>query len=71
MDSGPMRRIAFTGALVAAAGLLSMATAGSATGASQPAQRQLAAATLSDFRVVLTTTRERGHPPLATVTAAG
>jgi len=71
MVSSPMRQIAFVGALLAVAGLLSMAAAGSATSASQPAQRQVAATTLSDFKVVLTATREPGHPPLATVTAAG
>jgi hypothetical protein len=71
MLSSSIRQIAFVSALLAAAGLLSMAAAGSATGASQPAQRQLATATLSEFRVVVTATRDPGHPPLATVTAAG
>jgi hypothetical protein len=71
MVSSPMRQIAFASTLLAVAGLLSMAAAGSATGASQPAQRRLAATSLSDFKVVLTATREPGHPPLATVTAAG
>jgi hypothetical protein len=66
-----MRRFAVAGVLVAVVGLLSMVAAASATGASQPQQRQLAVATLSDFKVVLTATREPGHPLLATVTAAG
>jgi hypothetical protein len=66
-----MRRFAVAGVLVTVASLLSMAAASSATGAGQPQQRQLAAATLSDFKVVLTATREPGHPLLATVTAAG
>jgi len=61
-------RFAAAGVLVTVLGL---AGAASATGASQPQQRQLAAATLSDFKVVLTATREPGHPLLATVTAAG
>jgi hypothetical protein len=43
----------------------------SAAGASQPQRRRLAATTLSDFKVVLTATRQSGHPLLATVTAAG
>jgi hypothetical protein len=66
-----MRRIAVAGALVAVVGLLSMVAAASATRASQPQRRQLAATTLSDFKVVFTATREAGHPLLATVTAAG
>jgi hypothetical protein len=67
----PMRRIAVAVALVIAAGLLTTLAAASATGASQPQRRQLAITTLSDFKVVLTATREAGHPLLATVTAAG
>jgi hypothetical protein len=66
-----MRRFAVAGVLVTVAGLLGMVAAASATGASQPQQRQLAVATLSDFKVVLTATREPGHPLLATVTGAG
>lgn len=66
-----MRRIAAIAALVTAAGLLTMVAAASATGVSQPQRRQLAVTTLSDFKVVLTATREAGHPLLATVTAAG
>jgi hypothetical protein len=66
-----MRRFAVAGVLVTVAGLLSTIAAASATGASQPQQRQLAVATLPDFKVVLTATREPGHPLLATVTAAG
>src|SRR5215471_17972084 len=45
--------------------------AASGAGVSQPQRRQLAVAALSDFKVVLTATREPGHPLLATVTAAG
>jgi hypothetical protein len=66
-----MGRFAVAGVLVTVAGLLSMVAAATATRASQPQQRQLAVATLSDFKVVLTATREPGHPLLATVTAAG
>jgi hypothetical protein len=66
-----MRRLAVAGVLVTVVGLVGTIAAASATGASQPQQRQLAAATLSDFKVVLTATREPGHPLLATVTAAG
>jgi hypothetical protein len=66
-----MRRLAVAGVLVTVAGLLSTIAAATATKASQPQQRQLAAAALSDFKVVLTATREPGHPLLATVTAAG
>ncbi|SRR6266567_4438166 len=66
-----MRRIAAAAALVTAIGLLTMVAAAGATGASQPQRRQLAITTLSEFKVVLTATREPGHPLLATVTAAG
>jgi ABC-type amino acid transport substrate-binding protein len=59
------------GALVTAAVLLTAAAAFSATGPSQPQRRQLAVATLSGFKVVLMATRGSGHPPMATVTAAG
>src|SRR5215467_4275398 len=45
--------------------------AASGAGVSHPQRRQLAVTTLSDFKVVLTATREPGHPLLATVTAAG
>jgi hypothetical protein len=65
-----MRRIAVAAALVTA-GLLTMVVAAGATGASQPQRRQLAVTTLSDFKVVLTATRELRHPYLATVTATG
>jgi len=71
MAWSPMRRIAVVAALVTAVGLPAMAAAASATGAAQPQQRQLAVTTLSDFKVVLTATRDPGHPLLATVTAAG
>jgi hypothetical protein len=71
MAFSSMRRIAVAAALVTAAGLLTMVAAASATGASQPQRRHLAVTTLSDFKVVLTATREPGHPLLATVTAAG
>jgi hypothetical protein len=66
-----MRRVVAVAALVTAAGLLTTVAAASATGASQPQRRQLAVTALSDFKVVLTATREAGHPLLATVTAAG
>ena len=67
-----MRRIAVAAALVTAVGLLSIAATASATGASQPQRRQLAATTLTYFKVILTATRGGpGHPQSATVTAAG
>lgn len=81
-----IRRIAAVAALATAGGLLlttvvAVSAAGvsqpqrrvaaAATGVSQPQRRQLAVTTLSDFKVVLTATRESGHPLLATVTAAG
>lgn len=66
-----MRRIAAIAALVTAVGLLTTVAGTSAAGASQPQRRQLAITTLSDFKVVLTATREAGHPLLATVTAVG
>jgi hypothetical protein len=66
-----MRRIAVAAALVTIVGLLTTVAAASATGASQPQRRQLAVTALSDFKVVLTATREPGHPLLATVRAAG
>lgn len=66
-----MRRIAVVAALVTAAGLLTMVAAAGATGASQPQRRQLTVTTLSNFKVVLTATREPRHPYLATVTATG
>lgn len=71
MAFGSIRRIAVAVVLVTAVGLLTMVVAASATGASQPQRRQLAVTTLSDFRAVLTATREPGHPFLATVTAKG
>jgi hypothetical protein len=69
MMFSPIRRTAVAAALVTAVGLPSTVAA-SATGASQP-QRQLAATTLSDFKVVLTATKDPENPLLATVTAAG
>jgi hypothetical protein len=57
--------------LMIAVGLLTMITVARASGASQPQQRQLATATLSQFRVVVTATRGPGQPPMATVTAKG
>jgi hypothetical protein len=66
-----MRRVAAVTALVTAAGLLTPVAVASTTGASHPQRRQLAVTTLSDFKVVLTATREAGHPLLATVAAAG
>lgn len=73
------RRIAAAGA-VAAAGVLATVAVAGAAGASQhsasqhsasPQQRQIGAAELSGFKVVLTATRGTGQPPTATVTAAG
>jgi len=69
------RRIAATGVLAAAAGLLATVAVAGAAGASQhsasPQHRQIGAAELSGFKVVLTATRGTGQPPTATVTAAG
>lgn len=77
-----IQRIAAIAALGTAGGLLTTVVAASAARVSQPQRRQLAVTTqpqrrqlavttLSDFKVVLTATRESGHPLLATVTAAG
>jgi len=66
-----IRRVAAVAALATVGGLLTTVVAVSAAGVSQPQRRQLAVTTLSDFKVVLTATREPGHPLLATVTAAG
>ena len=67
-----VRRFAVAGTLVAAVGLLGTAAAASATrGGPAPQHRQIAVATLSDFRVVITATRVPGFPPAAKVTAAG
>jgi hypothetical protein len=71
MISTTIRRAAMMGALITAAVMLTATAAFSATGASHPQRRQLAEATLSNFRVVLTATRGPGNPPNATVTAAG
>lgn len=82
---GSTRRIAAVAALATVGGLLTTVVAVSAAGVTQPQRRvaaaaagvsepqrrQLAVTTLSDFKVVLTATRESGHPLLATVTAAG
>jgi hypothetical protein len=71
MISSAPRRLAVIAALISAAVLLTITAAFSATGASQPQRRQLAVATLSNFKVVITAARGPGHPPMATVTAAG
>lgn len=65
------RRIAAAAALITVASLLTTAAAASATGASQPQRRQIAVATLSDFKVVVTATRDPRQRFLATLTAAG
>ena len=69
------RRIAAAGVLAAGAGLLATVAVAGAAGASQhnasPQHRQIGAAELSGFKVVLTATRGAGQPPTATVTAAG
>ena len=69
------RRIAAAGVLAAAAGLLATVAVAGAAGASQhnasPQHRQIGAAELSGFKVILTATRGTGQPPTATVTAAG
>ena len=73
------RRIAAAGVLAAVGVFTTVAVAGEA-GASlhkvsphsaSPQHRQIGAAELSGFKVVLTATRGRGQPPTATVTAAG
>jgi hypothetical protein len=71
MISTTMRRAAMMGALITAAVVLTATAAFGATGASQPQRKQLAVATLSNFKVVLTATRGPGSPPNATVNAAG
>jgi ABC-type amino acid transport substrate-binding protein len=73
MILGVTRRIAAAGILTAAAGLLATMLAAGAAGAGQPRppHRQIGAAELSGFKVVLTVTRGRGQPPMATMTAAG
>ena len=71
------RRIAAAGVLAIAAGVLATVIVAGAAGASQSPRgvsqqhRQIAAAELSGFKVVLTVTRGPGQPPTATVTAAG
>lgn len=66
------RRIAAAAAIIiTVVSLLTMAAAASATGASQPQRRQIAVTTLSDFKVVVTATRDSRRPFLATLTAAG
>ena len=78
------RRIAAAGVLAAVGVFTTVAVAGEA-GASlhkvsphrasphsaSPQHRQIGAAELSGFKVVLTATRGTGQPPTATVTAAG
>jgi hypothetical protein len=71
MISSTMRRITVVSALIAVIGVLTAVAAVSAAGASHPQRRQLAVATLSRFRVVLTITRGSGDPPMGTVTAVG
>jgi hypothetical protein len=77
MFLGVTRRTATAGILTVAAGLLATVTVAGAAGASQPPRsvstqhRQIGAAELTGFRVVLTATRSPGQPPTATVTAAG
>jgi hypothetical protein len=84
MNLGIARRFTTAGVLIAAAGSLAMVTVTGAAGASQvpraanrPAHgasashRQIGAAELTYFKVVLTATRTAGQPPTATVTAAG
>jgi hypothetical protein len=84
MNLGIARRFTTAGVLIAAAGALAVATVTGAAGASQPPRaanqpahgasaphRQIGAAELTYFKVVLTATRTAGHPPMATVTASG
>jgi hypothetical protein len=74
MISNAMRRSTTVAAAVILACLIAVTTAAavSAHSASQPSRRQIAVATLTDFRVVLTATRGGpGHKLQATVTASG
>lgn len=77
MQLGIARRFTTAGVLIATAGALAVATVTGAAGASQPPHsasaphRQIGAAELTYFKVVLTATRTAGQPPTATVTAAG
>src|SRR5215472_321155 len=74
------RRIAAAGILAAAVGVFTTVAVAGEAGASlhkasphhaSPQHRQIGAAELSGFKVVLTATRGTGQPPTATVTAAG
>jgi hypothetical protein len=76
------RRVAAAGILAAAVSVVTTVAVAGAAGASlhngnlhnaspSPQHRQIGAAELSGFKVVLTATRGTGQPPTATVTAAG
>ena len=71
MISTTMRRAAVSSALIVAAVLLTAVSAVGANASSRPQHRQFAVSALSNFKVVLTATRGRGNPPMATVTASG
>ncbi len=74
MISTAIRRTTAVAASVVVACLIAVTTAAavSAHGAGQPQRRQIAVATLTDFRIVLTVTRGGpGRRLQATVTAAG
>jgi hypothetical protein len=65
------RRTGLAVAIIAVAGLVAASATASAHSVNPPQHKQIAAATLSGFRVVLTATRGPGTPPTATVSAAG
>ena len=70
MISSVIRRM--TAAFIIAASLITATTAASETSASQPQRRQIAVATLTNFKLVLTVTRGGpGHSLQGTVTATG
>jgi hypothetical protein len=71
MFSTARRRIAAAAALITVMSLLTIAAAASASGASQPQRKQIAVTRLSNFKVVVTATRDPHRPLLATLTAAG
>jgi hypothetical protein len=71
MISTALRRTAAVTAAAALAGALTVTVADTATGSSQPQHRQVATASLSNFKVVLRLTRGSGSPPMATLTATG
>jgi hypothetical protein len=72
MISSAIRRTTAVAVFVIAASLIAATTAATATSAKEPQRRQVAVATLTNFRLVLTVTRGGpGHGLQGTVTAKG